>query len=363
MSCIIIEIVFCSSQLFASMQSPVSNKLTGRKRSLSVNESPIATIKDLIKSNKDLKSPEALILANNLGRLQESGGGSKQKVSRSVAHFAESQLLDERDKNLEQANNQLFGVYTDSVGKRKKSIVLAMECAVKNLPIEEQPQYFAVDTNHVLYPRPIKDYATNRCIGISGGHNIDQYLVGELDTLCILTQNKKLGVFVNIDGNGKVKKTCDYDIEGRDVIKVVKKSTFVATTPGNKDSLRIVRTSKGDFYGTYIDENNPLICKTQFPLLTADRDVRDKQGDVIIATLANLTKNYKNIQNEKTLSVSLQYFDNIMQNSPLQMYVKDIAISDITKEIEHQFQSVLVQRGYHQGHLPGRIYAVRKINP
>lgn len=364
MSCVIIEIVFCNSQLFASMQSPVSGKLKGQKIPYSVNESPIAKIKDIMKYNKYLQSPEASKLTNNLGRLQESASGSKQKISRTVVHFVESQLLHSCDRTLGQENNRILHAYTDSAKNKKKSAVKAMECAVANLPIASQHQYCAINTNHVLYPRPIKSCATNRCIGVSGGHNIDKYLDGELDIPCVLTENKIKGVFVNVDDNSKISKTVDSGFEGEDIIKAVRKSTLVATIYSNKDPLKIVKTSKGDFYGMYIDVNNPLICKTQFPLLIVDGDLCDKQKGVIVATLANLTTDYKSVRGKHTLSVSSETFDKMMQNSKfIRMEVQDIVMKDITRQIELQFQSALCKKGYHQGRLPGPIYGIKKVKP
>lgn len=345
---------------------------SNRNRSNSVNFSPVSNLQYAMLSTQNLNSPVASTIINNIGRLQESAGRSKYEALLWVADFAQSEVLNPTNKTPAQINtqhnrsplgqnNQLLKEFQSPKGAKKSPAVRVLEQVIRNLPHEHQQEYSVVMTDHVLCPKRIIDAKTNKCIGISGGHDIDKYRPGQLQVPCILSQNKKVaGVFVSIDDNKAVCKTVEYDMNAEDIITTTKKSVIVAIHAKKNGDLTIVK-SLDNFYGVYIHPKDPLIHKTQFPLMVVDHDEKDTDGNIVIATLANLQPDYQKMQDHHKLIVNPKMFQNMVQKSPaLSMKSNEFFMYDITQAVQDKFKPELKKRGYHDSKLPGAVYVVKR---
>jgi hypothetical protein len=290
--------------------------------------------------------------------LKETPDRSKENIMRSVAKKSKSAFAGELNDAVSQ-NDQLCKAYVSSSNVTN---FMAKNLALLSSP--EKADVSAVDMNHVR--NPVEKYDNNgRVIDIHGGHDLSSYLRKNL-------LNLEDHVFVGVDDNiigvnvqGAVSKTLHRNFTPEQIASNVRQARAIAHTV---DRFKLSETRSGSFIGSYYSSDNPLLYKTQFPVLV----VSDKnQSDIIyVGEFAKLSTDGSLVKKTpgNKLYLSKAKFDEIVNKSLSDPYLSPkkstfisktpgVVVCEITEPLKEHFNVELGKVSMTK--FPAPIYAIK----
>ena len=312
---------------------------------LLLTHADIATINSLSDKNLEQLKKQLEFIKNTPGRTKEN---IAESLARTYKNFITDAAIDEVDANNKLQSHAKLGSHVKKLINEHLSLI--------DSPM--RADLSAVHMNHVMDAR-IQYDVNGDIVKISGGHAQTSYL--DSNTGSFLGDSKGFlspdGKTMGISFSDKIGKTIEAGLSPQQILSDLKNGRVIAVAP---DKMQVRQISPGRFVGAYVEAQDPLMLKTQFPILVISQANKNAQGQLYVGDLVELNKKDGSIRDDIAsvdLFLTQNQFDAIMADSSLKSFAPEkpgVIVKNITPALQKVFAKELTDFGMTQ--FPTPIY-------